>query len=383
MSHVEVADSQIDSPSTRSILALATACSNLGTAAPFGDVALCVSIAIAAAHGHWSIAIATCTVLAFFCMRHFFGDSSCRKSKLQVQRQQQHLVKHKDVPKSPIEELEALWAAKLVSLPSACRNLNVRGTSIDWDVEGSDMHLKELSDVSKSDMSRFLAARGNNAANASQLAESVCQWRAAVQPATVAPHQMRVPLAQGMYRISGWTKCGYPVIVLDSKRWRASECTSVDEFVRYIGYFHEIVCKAWMGEGVHRFVMVVDLNGFSSEMVRPFAMKCVVQLAKCLGEINAERCASIFLINVPRIFHMSWNLFSCLADEKTLRKIRWCSQARTQEVLGRFIDASVLERLYGGDHVGWRVPSGVWKEDVPSRTPPCYDCAVPDPMEDH
>lgn len=157
----------------------------------------------------------------------------------------------------------------------------------------------------------------------------------------------------------------------------------MDEFVRYIGYFHEIVCKAWMGEGVHRFILVVDLNGFSSEMVRPFAMKCVVQLAKCLGEINAERCASIFLINVPRIFHMSWNLFSCLGDEKTLRKIRWCSSRdRTREVLSRFIDASALERVYGGDHVGWRFPSGVWNEDLPPQTPPCYDCVVPDPMED-
>lgn len=236
--------------------------------------------------------------------------------------------------------------------------------------------------MSKSDLSRFLAARANDAAKAAQLAENVCRWRAAVQPAAVAPRQMQVPLAQGIYRIAGWTKCGYPVIVLDVERWKASECTSVDEFVRYIGYFHEIVCKAWMGEGIHRFVMVVDLSGFSSEMVRPFAMRCVAQLAKCLDEINAERCASIFLINVPRIFNMSWTLFSCLSDEKTLRKIRWCTRASTREVLSRFIDSNLLERHYGGEHLGWLVPRGSWKQDVPSQSPPRYDCTAPDPMKD-
>lgn len=296
--------------------------------------------------------------------------------------------KRRDLPvtSGSLASLEARWAARVseesepVLLAKADLARKNEADCIEWNVEGSNLFFSELHRVSKSDLSRYFLARGGDVGKALQLAENVTKWRAAVCPSMVVLPQIANAIAQGVWWFAGWTKCGYPILVCDASLWAPSKYSNVDEYIRYVAYFLEVLVKKRMGLGVTKFVTIFELSGFSTEMVRPIAMRCLVHLSRIVQEINAERAAAIYFVNSNAVFRMSWHLIAPLADSRTRQKIHWPLPHENREVLGKIIALTQLEQRFGGDFKGNYAPlQGHWEVDAGIVPPPAFDPDAPLP----
>jgi len=288
-----------------------------------------------------------------------------------------------------LRALNLQWKLYIARFPTPA--LPVRGhdegIAIEYVLEFSAEHVEQLHCVTLSDLARYLVAREGNVAAALHQASSVALWRASVLPASVVSSQIRNCLAQNVVYFAGWSKCGYPVIVLDPTNFRPSKYHSVDEYIRYMGYIFELATKAFMGPGVSKFVVMSDLSTFSSEVFTPIAMNCVKDLAYQLDQINAERLAAMFFMNCNSLFRASWNIFRRFAHQRSVRKLFWPPPKENRAIVGRYIDVAMLENRFGGD-LPDRTYSplvGNWDTDVAERLgsgPPCFDRSAPDPLWD-
>jgi len=287
-------------------------------------------------------------------------------------------------------DLEQKWSARVAACPVVESSLQTQRRPsctqtgvlrIVWGVEGSAPYSAELRRITRSDLMRFLLARRGDVSKALMLAERVVTWRAAVCPAMVTLSQIPNAIAQGVWRFAGWTKCGYPILACDASVWAPSKYADIDEYIRYLGYLMELLVQTRMGPGIEKFVVLFELQGFSFEMVRPIAMRCIVNMTQIVQENNAERCAAIYMCNSNLAFRMSWHLMAPLADDRTRQKIHWPLPAETGSILGQYVDAAVLERRFGGNFQGTYVPLvGRWDHDAETQAPPSFDASAPDPL---
>ncbi|CAE8698181.1 unnamed protein product, partial [Polarella glacialis] len=234
---------------------------------------------------------------------------------------------------------------------------------IEWEKPGSAAAAAELRRFSRADLARYLAARQGDVDRAFRLAEGVAAWRASVRPDLVSFPQIETAISQVVWRYVGWSKCGYPLIACDASKWAPSKYKSVDEYIRYISYMVEL--------------LVEFRSSSSSEMVRPIAMQCLLQLSRLVQEVNAERLAAYFL-NCSLAFRFSWHFLAPLMDPRTRRKIHWPNPPDNRAILGQFVDLSVLEERFGGDFVGlpvvlWPPAEGFGSSASLLSAPPAYN----------
>merc|ERR1719359_1519543 len=94
------------------------------------------------------------------------------------------------------------------------------------------LHLREICCV-------FLRARQWNVDKATEMAISSIKWRSSVKPWTIVPESIPAALPSGVWRWSGYTKGGMPILYVDCENWKPSEYYGVDEYIRYLGYVLE------------------------------------------------------------------------------------------------------------------------------------------------
>jgi len=236
--------------------------------------------------------------------------------------------------------------------------------------------------ITRSDLVRFLLANNGKVEQAAQLAKSVAQWHAAVRPALVTLPQISTAVSQGLWRFGGWSKCGYPIVLAVSKGWRPGDYYSVEQYVRFTGYIMEVIRQSRMGAGVEKWMLLSDLEGFSAQHVKPVAMRCLLQLSFVVQEMNVERLSFVGLTNAGPLRNF-WPVLRPILKPRIAPVLHWPDQAEQRALLTKFIDASVLEKRFGGDYAGWYPPfSGVWEEDVLCPPPPTYDANAPNPSPD-
>lgn len=284
--------------------------------------------------------------------------------------------------------LEALWTKVLIALPPESSNQDdctlqkssgAYNDPIQWKVEGTDALRRELRRISSNDLVRFLLAHDGNVDAALNLAKSVAQWHAAVQPALVTLPQISTAVSQGLWRFGGWSKCGYPIVLAGSKGWRPGDYYSVDEYVRFTGYVMEVIRRSKMGAGVEKWMLVCEFEGFSWQYVRPLGMRCFMQLGFVIQEMNVERLAFVGMTNTGPLRHF-WPVLRPFVKPRISPVMRWPEPSEQRAMLTTFIDASMLETRFGGDYQGYYPPfTGRWEEDTAGIPPPPYDPTAPDP----
>lgn len=249
---------------------------------------------------------------------------------------------------------------------------------IDWEVEGSEEYIAQLKRITRSDMVRFLLVRLGNVDSAVQLAQSVAAWYTAVDPPTIPFPQIRSAVGQGLWRFGGWSKCGYPIILAKSAGWYPGQYYHPDEYTRYIAYVFRVIQETRMGAGVGKVILISDFDGFTMQMVRPIAMKCLLRLSFVLQEMCGERLAGCILVNTG-FFRHAWPILKPFCLARTGIRMHWLSDADSRPFLTKFIDADILEKRFHGDYQGhYPAFTGNWDIDSVTEPPPPFDSQAPD-----
>jgi len=256
---------------------------------------------------------------------------------------------------------------------------------IEWQVSRTAAYGDEMRRINRADMVRFLVAREGNIRSALALAKSVCLWRAAVRPAAVSRALIPNAIGMGLWRFAGWSLCGYPIIAMCCSSWVPSKLSSLDEWARFMGYCLEVVISTKMGSGVSRFVWIIELDAWRTEMITemmsPSAMRRNLGLKRIFQEQIAERLGGCFLVGANRLFQYAWSLVQPMLTERTRRKVHLVGSEDRRSVLSRYIPLASLEQRLGGDFAGiYPSVSGEWATDSEGPPPPAYDPTVPDPL---
>jgi len=279
-----------------------------------------------------------------------------------------------------LQEAIKIWQDMLAALPAdprADKEETELRKPIDWDVKGTVRFCAEMRLITAFDLARFLSARRGDPTEACKLAQQVALYYAAVRPAELKFQQIAAPVAQGCWRFGGWSACGYPIILSTSKGFSHTTYYSNDEYLRFAGYVVEVIRKARMGPGVHKFILVADTSGFSMGMVRPAALRCLLQLDFVLQELCADRMAAAFLMNTG-VFRYGWPFISPFLRPHVRPFLKF---ENSNDTLLKFIDGSTLEKQYGGTYAGsYPAFSGIWEKDVSSQPAPPFNPSAPDPF---
>jgi len=329
---------------------------------------------------HLTLACATAAAVLVACSRMLKSEQDSENDIFCAESTGKIHINHDS--DEALEALKKAWYDHISDLRMVNKVVDVHTRRIDWHVDGTEDYLQEANAYVDADFRRFLIARQGNMAKALDLARCAAKWRAAVQPARLLPWQVETGIRQGVFKFGGWTKCGYPIKLVEGGRWFPSQFPTVDDCIRYIAYYNETILRA-LGPGVDKWVVIIDVRGFSPEMIRPMGLSSIQQICKMNSEVDAERLAAVFLLHPPRLFELSWHLFRQFMDEKTDRKIRWVGSQDIRRELGKFIDLSQLEQEFGGDMpTRMPFPTGVWDVDTVLPQPPPYNPLEPDPLRD-
>jgi hypothetical protein len=200
------------------------------------------------------------------------------------------------------------------------------------------------------DLLRFLRARDFDVAQANAMLDEACKWRAAVKPAEIAPSMIARALQPSAWQIIGHARCGTPVLMSNAGVWRPSILENIDEYTRFVAYFCAIIEKL-QGLGAEQMIVIFDQRAFTSEMTRPFAMRCIAKLVSVVQDFYPERLKRAFIVNSPMVFLAAWKIIRPWLDAKTASKVRFpsggCPGEGTKE-LEALIDSSVLPQWLGG-----------------------------------
>jgi len=103
------------------------------------------------------------------------------------------------------------------------------------------------------------------------------------------------------------------------------------------------------GARVSQIVAVVDMKNWHLGLMTRQAMDFVKEQVRTDNVYYAERAGTAFLINVPYVFSLCWNLIKPLLDKATNDKIKiFSSEVYWKPALAELIDPSELPKEYGG-----------------------------------
>jgi len=93
-----------------------------------------------------------------------------------------------------------------------------------------------------------------------------------------------------------------PILQFDCAAWAPWQYRfGLDEFVRYVAYLME-GAVARMGPGVEQVCMIWSLQGWTQQLMAPFAVRCMSQLLHILQTMYPERIGVTFLCGVNSLF---------------------------------------------------------------------------------
>jgi len=219
--------------------------------------------------------------------------------------------------------------------------------------------------ASESNMLRFLRARNFDVAKATAMAIDSCKWRASVKPGQITPEMIPNALPSGCWRFVGYAKDGMPIILIDAALFKPSSYYGIDEYIRYVAYFIEVAVGR-MGCGVERLLAIFVLGGFSLEMMRPFATRCVGQLISICQSQYPERLGACVFCNAPWIFHKFWNIIRPWIDPITYSRIQF-ADANPADRLLQYIDDNQLSSHLGGSHEEYPLQTRSVHEEIESH----------------
>lgn len=217
--------------------------------------------------------------------------------------------------------------------------------------------------ASDRDLLRFLRARDFDYRKSLDLALGACEWRASVKPEQVVPEMLPNALPSKLWRFAGYAKSGMPILLIDAANWVPSSYYGVDEYVRYVAYITEVT-MAQMGPGVERIFALFQLAGFSVEMMRPLATRCLIELARIVQYKFPERLGAAMLLNAPPMFSLCWRWLSRIMDPRTHAKVHFVSRDAVHETLRRYIDEDQLSVHLGGKHEEHRAPVNSVRDEI-------------------
>lgn len=244
---------------------------------------------------------------------------------------------------------------------------------------------KEALLASTPDLLRFCRARDFQPDKVCAMALKNCEFLARVQVASLCPAK-HFPnfVSQNVWRMGGYSRCGYPIMVVNPARWTPSKMHSLDEAVRAIAHSFELGVRA-MAPGVEKYVVIFDLPGFGWQHCTPFAMRCIAQVIKINQDQYPERLAAAFLLNAPWVFRTAWKVIRPLIDPVTAGKVHFLVGSEQPTVLETYIEPSVLESSVGGLHPTYPTSAADTYTgclEACGMTPTLYDPSQPDPFVD-
>lgn len=164
-------------------------------------------------------------------------------------------------------------------------------------------------------------------------------------------------------------KAGYLSSYFSSSSTSTEEPTqkdeAVDEYVRYIAYMIELMIGKMQPFPVpQQFVVLFDLEGFSSDMVfNKRARQMIARLIYVAQAQYPERLRKVYLINAPWGFSTAWKLIKTLLDAKTASKISFVAGDLVKE-MEEHVDEDTLAVTYGGKHAEYSSPSLSLQEEI-------------------
>lgn len=238
----------------------------------------------------------------------------------------------------------------------------------------------ELLAGSRDSLLRFLRNQDFDVMSARALAIEVCRWRAAVRPWEVTPEHIPVSLPSGTWRWGGHTKTGMPIILVDVAAWRPSEyANGIDEYTRMVGYMMEGAVGR-MGPGVERCAMIWSMAGWTSEMMKPIAVRCAARLLHIWQTMYPERVGAIFLCSVARLFQgYFYRVLRPWFQHRFLSNIHFLGPNPTSALQQHINLDQLPERLgktfLGGQHLEFPVPCRSCADEIDAFA---QDCGGPD-----
>lgn len=268
----------------------------------------------------------------------------------------------------------------------------------EWEGKHSSKNLEEAKRVAQEilndekNLLRILIARKRKFDASSKLFVEQVTWRSKWRPHEVDKDMIPHALDSGAWRLCGYSKEGCIISNYKLKFWKPSEYgeapkkkpasyssylpgsgyfsgstdtkepvekdEAVDEYVRYVAYMCELMIGKMRDLPVpQQFVILFDLEGFSSDMVLSKRSRMMISRLVYVAQAQyPERLRKVYLINAPYGFSTAWKLIKSILDEKTASKIKFVS-GDLSEAMSEDVDKGTLSVAYSGDHAEYSTPS--------------------------
>jgi hypothetical protein len=153
------------------------------------------------------------------------------------------------------------------------------------------------------------------------------------------------------------SKVGYPIVIENigkhNAKGFAQDCPK-EQLLEWHVRINEVLFGPIMeeaskraGKKIDKILVIFDMNGTGLHQLNPSGLAVIKGIVDCDQQYYPERLGQLFIINAPSLFSMGWRIISTWLDPRVLEKIQILGKDY-QETLLKYVDASALPKIYGG-----------------------------------
>lgn len=209
-------------------------------------------------------------------------------------------------------------------------------------------------------LTRFLKARKNDPAKASQMVRAYEDWYIKEQVSQIHTFVFSEEAQVSQYYVRYYHKTdtqGRPIYIEQLKNLDVTKLfkiTTPERLVnKYVREYEKLLqyrfaaCSKKQGTTVEQSTSIIDLKGVPLSQFNQ-VRKVLASLSHIASDYYPETMARMFIINAPTLFTAIWQIIKQMLDENTVAKISVIGSGYKEELL-KIIPKENLQVCYGGE----------------------------------